>query len=309
MQYSNEYFYSTYLTCVKCNNYVNISLSREITQDLLNDLVNNFLCVGCNNHAIDNQHMIFSMNSCLTKQHNKFTHSMTKIYGKINNIHQLINDEKKNDVKNFKDINSKICFLKIQVGLDKHFTNKKLKEYEENFNKFKVSNENDFKIIEQVLNDNNDHINKKYEEFLSFKDNYTTKINEISKFDIKLKMRFNSLKLQIFQLEKIKKSFESEIKDYFHKLNEELIQNKNEVLQIYEDKKKELIEQTNNYYMKNKDLKELKRSLILNDKEYKVFKAKIKNIDQDFNNYFIFCGVQVFSTFLVFLYFYYYLKY
>lgn len=82
----------------------------------------------------------------------------------------------------------------------------------------------------------------------------------------------------------------SELEDKYKKMDNEMNLNFQKFKNDFEEKYKDLDENIKSYYMKNKELKELKKSLILNDKEYKSFKNHIKKINTNLIYFYLFIG-------------------
>lgn len=296
------------LLCVNCNNNI---VDQQNMMCYINEQINymtqkNFLSFQkINSKIITLGNNISKVN--INKEHEVIDKKIKDTNNKIEDIDKkLDNIDKKNLLNNIlvtnliKKSQNEIISLNIYVDKNDNSISSLLSKYDSI-----IECKKDF--IQKISNEiqgciNICDFNKKSMERLNtivrvIQSRISDNLNKYEKYiDTKLNTYQDEYKIKYDNLDNIVKKYYTlclDLEDKYKKTDNEVKTNFRKLKNDFEEKYKDLDENIKSYYMKNKELKELKKSLILNDKEYKSFKNHIKKINTNLIYFYSFIGINI----------------
>ena len=278
------------LCCIKCKSYSNISFNRYLSNEEYSKICDEFLCIQCSNSFIDNQNLLIYIN----QQINYIIYNKNKQY---KYFISTLNDVKKKYNFNF----NKLSTLDDQDKKIKYIENTITKLSDELKN-IEINIKND----EGKIQEYNQKICEKFD-------------NKLSKYESNILSLFKNQCNTLFKkynknIEHIKNE-NKELNDIIKQYKETYIQNniniddnnryiENMFIELKENiKSEEILKKLKDVELRNSDvieIKELKKTLIKSDKEYR----KNKNIMIQLKKYII-IGLSltiVFNILILFLF-------
>lgn len=325
--YNYSEFIATTFSCIKCSNCVSVSISTNCTDHLLNEMAKSFLCINCNNNLVDQQNIIQYINEQMSYITRKNYISFSKVHSKImtlgNNLYKLNSIKEPEFIeKKIENIDKKIQDIDKKFILNNFLLTNLIKKSQNEIISLNVYVDKNDETISNLVSkyDNIIESKKEFVEKLSNESKECTNMCNTTKKNMermnvivkllqsKLSENFNKseknihTKINTYQ-DEFKSKYEnldtmlekyyircSELEDKYKKMDNEMNLNFQKFKNDFEEKYKDLDENIKSYYMKNKELKELKKSLILNDKEYKSFKNHIKKINTNLIYFYLLIG-------------------
>ena len=313
-------FIPTSLLCIKCNNYVTVNINTECTDFILNEMAKTFLCSNCNNNIIDHQNTIHYVNEQISNILHKNCSSFSKINSKIVSMGNSIS-KVNTEIKELEYIDKKTDIMNKKFILNNFLLNDLIKKIQNdiislNINTKKsdessLSFNNKYNNLIDVMNKQKNNLENEIQENINLSNFNKKKIERLN-----IVVRLSQIKL-IEKVDKLEKNVNKELKTfrenyqtkfeklkiYYLNMEKDITNNFKSLEYDFKNKYNDLDENIKNYYMKNKELKELKRSLILNDKEYKSFKNLIKKINNNLKYFYLLVGLNIlFFIFSIYLY-------
>ena len=281
------------LSCTKCGNMVNLNFNQNTTQDYIMELSKTIMCINCNNNFVENQNIIYYINTQISNIKNKNSLSFSKLNTRLNHIcnnliNQLINEnniELYEKMEIFNELNEKIKFIQEynKENNDKMFdVDEKILKINDKMNKIDIRYTLEVKLLISFLKSFKNTTIKDFDlKILNESDNIEKIKNNFVVEKNKIMNDFNSFKDKMNnEHNKIKESINVNNLKYQFKYDDLTLKQKN-VNNIIDKIKKSYIEldnKINDYRLKTDELKYLKHTLIINDKEYKKHKNLTKQL-------------------------------
>ena len=279
-------FFVSTLKCNKCNCFSNINLDPLLSSYEFEKIQNSYLCFYCSNNVNDFQHIMKYINTQISNIIHLNSTSFRKTYNKIEMLMSICDDNKQ--IHNYQFIELKKSFDSLKI--EYNTINIKFKE---RFDLLQV--DYDKKTESMELLEKDIHYIKEY------KSHYDKQLIELKSHIEMLKKEMNC---EMFEK---KWSILSKHTKQLHYIENRITNLNNHILndeKKYECDYTSLNKKLNEIIMKNqeyKELKQLKKELMINKKEYNKFKEKI-NLFYDYL-FFIFLLVGVNVVFiLLFIY-------
>ena len=277
--YEQPNFIVASIKCNKCYCYSNINVNPEISPEDYNKIQMNFLCMFCSNNVKDYHNIMIYINTQISNMIHKNKFTFRKLYYKINT---LMTDFDKNSIS----LHTK--YYKIIEQLQ-HYDNINEK------NKLQMLDiENECKRIIDIHNQYKSESMIMLEEKLSKKE-FVMEIDKIKEFEKTIQIIKKSIPNHQPLIDKHTKQLQH-IENRITNLNTYMLKAEKR----YENDYKDVNEKLSIIIMKNqeyKELKQLKKDLMINKKEYNKFKEKI-NLFYDYL-YFIYALIAVNIVFIL----------